>query len=80
MTANIFQDVKSCLQPKLAQIVADLLPGGRLHWSVSAPKSTVSLPRKDLTSMSEKPFIRHAFSLSSAAIPARREKERHGIP
>ena len=31
MTANIFQDVKSCLQPKLAQIVADLLPGGRLH-------------------------------------------------
>ena len=31
MTTNIFQDVKSCLQPKLAQIVADLLPGGRLH-------------------------------------------------
>ena len=31
MTANIFQDVKSSLQPKLAQIVADLLPGGRLH-------------------------------------------------
>ena len=31
MTANIFQDVKNCLQPKLAQIVADLLPGGRLH-------------------------------------------------
>ena len=31
MTANIFQDVKSSLQPRLAQIVADLLPGGRLH-------------------------------------------------
>ena len=31
MTANIFQDVKSSLQPRLAQIVADLLPGGKLH-------------------------------------------------